>query len=104
MNLRRVRIKEPEVEAKRLRAGKPSFPKELLEKVKAIVEGVREGGDEALLDFVERFDGSRVERLRVEEERIRKAYDEVPGAYVEAISEMKSRLEVAERPCSKGFG
>jgi len=103
MNLRRVRVKEPEVEAKRLRAGKPSFPKELLEEVKAILEGVREGGDEALLDFVERFDGSRVERLRVEEERIRKAYDEVPGAYVDAISEMKSRLEVAERALLEGL-
>jgi histidinol dehydrogenase len=42
------------------------------------VEGVREGGDGALLDYTERFDGVRPGHLRVAEEEIRAALDGLP--------------------------
>ncbi len=35
------------------------------EAARTIVEGVREGGDRALLDFTERFDGVRLADVRV---------------------------------------
>jgi histidinol dehydrogenase len=40
---------------------------------RGIVEGVREGGDEALLDYTERFDGVRPENVRVPVEEIERA-------------------------------
>lgn len=43
------------------------------EAARAIVEGVREGGDAALLDYTERFDGVRPENLRVPAEEIERA-------------------------------
>jgi len=45
------------------------------EAARGIVEGVREGGDGALLDFTERFDGVRPENLRVPVEEIEQARD-----------------------------
>lgn len=42
--------------------------------VRAIIDAVRERGDDALLDYSERFDGVRPENLRVSEQEIEAAY------------------------------
>ncbi|HEV2744658.1 MAG TPA: histidinol dehydrogenase [Rubrobacter sp.] len=64
------------------------------EVARAIVESVREGGDRALLDFTERFDGVRPENLRVPVEEIEGARDALsPGlaeSFLYAIENVRS--------------
>jgi len=56
------------------------------EAARTIVEGVREGGDRALLDFTERFDGVRPENLRVPVEEIAAARDALPTELAESFA------------------
>ncbi|HEV2092672.1 MAG TPA: histidinol dehydrogenase [Rubrobacter sp.] len=55
------------------------------ETARGIVEGVREGGDAALLDFTERFDGVRPGDLRVPVEEIEEARDSLPAEVRESF-------------------
>jgi histidinol dehydrogenase len=56
------------------------------EAARAIVEGVREGGDEVLLDYTGRFDGVRPENLRVPVEEIEKARDALSAELTESFA------------------
>jgi histidinol dehydrogenase len=56
------------------------------EAARAIVEGVREGGDAALLDYTERFDGVRPENLRVPAEEIEHARDSLSAELAESFA------------------
>ncbi len=64
---------------------------EFEETVKRIVEEVRERGDEALLEFTERFDG-----IRLSPETLEIPYEEIESAYEEVEEEVKEALEIAE--------
>ncbi len=64
---------------------------EFEETVKRIVEEVRERGDEALLEFTERFDG-----IRLSPETLEIPYEEIESAYDEVEEEVKEALEIAE--------
>ncbi|TYA11120.1 histidinol dehydrogenase [Paenibacillus faecis] len=57
------------------------------EAVRAIVRDVKKEGDAALLRYTEKFDGVRLEAsgLRVTQEELQAAYDQVGAAFVEAI-------------------
>ncbi len=55
------------------------------EAARGIVEGVREGGDEALLDYTERFDGVRPENLRVPVEDIERAREGLSAELAESF-------------------
>ncbi len=63
------------------------FDSDLVARVQAIVDAVRARGDEALLEFTERFDGIRLEpeALRVDMERVREAADGVEDGVKAAI-------------------
>jgi histidinol dehydrogenase len=52
---------------------------------RGIVEGVREGGDAALLDYTERFDGVRPENVRVPAAEIESARDSLPDEIRESF-------------------
>ncbi len=56
------------------------------EAARTIVEGVREGGDRALFNFTERFDGVRLENLRVPAEEIEEARRSLPAELVESFT------------------
>ena len=56
------------------------------EAARAIVEGVREGGDAALLDYTERCDGVRPENLRVPVEEIEHARDSLSAELAESFA------------------
>ncbi|QIN82657.1 histidinol dehydrogenase [Rubrobacter tropicus] len=61
---------------------------------RGIVEGVREGGDAALLDYTERFDGVRPENVRVPAEEIESARDslspELKDSFAFAIENVRA--------------
>ncbi|MCS5699384.1 histidinol dehydrogenase [Cyanobium sp. FGCU-52] len=62
------------------------------EKVAAILEQVRSGGDRALLDLSERFDGVRPEPLRLPAERLRQAWEATPASLRAALELAHGRI------------
>ncbi|MFN9931607.1 MAG: histidinol dehydrogenase [Cyanobacteriota bacterium] len=62
------------------------------EKVASILEQVRSGGDRALLDLSERFDGVRPEPLRQPAERLRQAWEATPARLREALELAHQRI------------
>jgi histidinol dehydrogenase len=59
-----------------------------IEEVRAILADVRERGDVALRELTERFDGARIDVLRVPDERVKAALEEIPA-------DLRAALEVA---------
>ncbi len=65
---------------------------DIAEAVKAIIDEVRTGGDDALRNLAERFDGWRPDELFVTDEEIREASASVPSELKEAIDEAKKNI------------
>ncbi len=64
--------------------------------VEPIVEDVRRRGDEAVAEYTQRFDNVVVDGFRVRPEEIKDAYGAVTSGQVEALRELKKRLETVE--------
>jgi histidinol dehydrogenase len=64
--------------------------------VTPIVEDVRGRGNEAVAEYTQKFDNVVVDGLRVRPEDIQEAYDAVTAEQVEALRELKKRLEAVE--------
>ena len=73
--------------------GRPARDQALEASVRDIIEQVREGGDEALLDLAGRFDGVRPARLRVPPARCRAALDRVEPERRKALENARKNLE-----------
>ena len=67
------------------------------EAVRRIITDVRGRGDEALREWTERIDGVKLDSLAVPPERIKAAYDAVPGEVVEALRLAADRIEAFHR-------
>jgi len=63
-----------------------------LSAVRDILHEVKKRKDEAVLEYEERFGGKRPKEIRVSESDIKSAYDRVPSAIIDAITEVKDRL------------
>jgi histidinol dehydrogenase len=61
-----------------------------IDEVRAVLAEVRGGGDAALRSLTERFDGARIDGLRVPPEQVAAALDEIPG-------DLRDALEVARK-------
>jgi histidinol dehydrogenase len=83
---------------KRASAANQSEAVALEEKVRAIVEGVREKKDSALLEYALKFDNAKLEpsSLKVKPEEIKAAYAKVKPEQIEALKFIKARLEARE--------
>jgi len=64
--------------------------------VTPIVEDVRRRGDEAVTEYTKKFDNVVVDGFRVRPEEIKDAYGAVTAGQVEALRELKKRLETVE--------
>lgn len=71
--------------------------RELREPVLRILEDVRERGDDALLDYAERFDGGRPQHMRVPAGEIAAALANADPAYIEALEQAAHTIEVFHR-------
>lgn len=71
----------------RIRSRSLDLNQKLVDQVAEIVEGVRTGGDEALIHYSEKFDGVTLKReqLRIKEEEILEAADRADPVTVEAF-------------------
>jgi histidinol dehydrogenase len=65
-----------------------------IERVKAIVDDVRHGGDIALVEYAKKFDNVYIEPngLKVEADEIKKAYSKVSAAEVRALKNLEKRV------------
>jgi histidinol dehydrogenase len=95
-----IDVGEPAVEAARLRRA-TAIPDSLLEDAKAIMKSVAEHGDSAVLDYTAKFDGVRLDSLKVSEQEIKQAYSQVTKEQVRAVGLMKERLVKSELPVLK---
>jgi histidinol dehydrogenase len=68
----------------------------LLEDAKAIMRDVSEHGDPAVLNYTSKFDGARLDSLRVSEQEMKQAYAQVTKDQITAVKLMKQRLIKSE--------
>ncbi len=68
----------------------------LLEDAKAIMRDVAEHGDSAVLNYTSKFDGARLDSLRVSEQEMKQAYAQVTKDQIMAVKLMKQRLVKSE--------
>ncbi|MFE4668591.1 histidinol dehydrogenase [Streptomyces sp. NPDC056716] len=68
-----------------------------LDKVRPICEAVHHRGDAALIDFAEKFDGVRLERVRVPAEALTRALAELDPAVRAALEETIRRTRIVHR-------
>jgi histidinol dehydrogenase len=61
------------------------------------MDDVTKYGDSALFDYTEKFDGVRLNSLKVTDEEIKKAYNKVTTEQVHSIKIMKERLIMGEK-------
>lgn len=84
-------------DAAKLRNSISSISDDLFQKTKLIMDDVAKYGDSALFDYTEKFDGVRLNSLKVTDEEIKKAYNKVTTEQVHSIKIMKERLIMGEK-------
>ncbi len=92
-----IKIKNPVDDAERIR--EQTWNRDLLgptEKVKSIIENIRKGGDQALLEFAEIYDNVK-ESIVVTKEEISNAYENTSSKQIKTIKYIKSKLEKSEK-------
>jgi histidinol dehydrogenase len=93
-----INVKEPINDAYELR--EKSWNKDLATPTKntvAIIDEIKNGGDEALLRCVEKFDNARIDSFVVSKKEIEEAYENITPNQIDTIKYMKSRLEKSEQ-------
>ena len=90
-----IHVAEPAREAAQLRKA-TTIQDSLLEDAKAIMRGVAEHGDNAVLNYTSKFDGARLDSLRISEQEMKQAYAQVTKDQIMAIKLMKQRLVKSE--------
>ncbi len=66
---------------------------EYIEKVKPIVEKVKQEGDKALIEFTKQFDGVEPKYLKVPKEEIDRAYDIIDDEIIDALEVARENIE-----------
>lgn len=68
--------------------------REIEEYVRMIMDDIRVGGDQALIDYTEKFDGVKIsiDEVEIPKEAIREALSIVPEDYIATLKEVYSRL------------
>ncbi len=90
-----INVAEPANEAARLRRA-TAIPESLFADALAIMKGVAEQGDSAVLDYTAKFDGARPDSLLVGRHEMKQACGQVTKEQVNAVRLMKERLAKSE--------
>ena len=90
-----IHVADPASEAAQLRKA-TIIQDSLLEDTKAIMRGVAEYGDPAVLNYTSKFDGATIDSLRVSEQEMKQAYAQVTKDEIMAVKLMKQRLVKSE--------
>src|SRR5919206_622367 len=96
-------IIDPKSDAAKLRNFATSISDDLVQKTKSIMDDVEKYGDSALLAYTEKFDGIRLDSLRVTDNEVKEAYNRVTKEQIQSIKMMKERLITAEKVLLKNL-
>ncbi len=66
---------------------------EFVEKVRPVVDAVRERGDSALIEFTEKFDGVKLDAIGVDREEVDRAYELVSDEIIDALEVARENIE-----------
>nr|MDQ3883769.1 histidinol dehydrogenase [Thermoproteota archaeon] len=86
---------DPASEAAQLRKA-TAIQDSFLDYAKAIMKDVAEHGDHAVLNYTSKFDGVQLDSLRVSEQEMNQAYQQVTKDEIMAVKLMKHRLVKSE--------
>ena len=95
--MKTMAILDAKSDAAKLRNSIGAMSDDLFQKTKLIMDDVAKYGDSALFDYTEKFDGVRLKSLKVTDEEIKKAYNNVTTEQVHSIKIMKERLIMGEK-------
>ncbi|NOJ26904.1 MAG: histidinol dehydrogenase [Nitrososphaera sp.] len=98
-----IGVVDPLSEAARLRKT-TEIGESLIAQTKEIMGDVAKHGDLAVLDYVAKFDGVRLDSVRVTDVEIKQAYNKATKDQVAALKLMKKRLEKSELAVLKRLG
>lgn len=90
-----IKINEPATQASHLRK-LSAISDSMLRDTKSIMNSVAEYGDTAVVDYTSKFDGIKLESLRVSVQEVKQAYLQINKDQIKAIKMMKERLEKSE--------
>lgn len=65
---------------------------ELIQRIKGIMRDIEKYGDSAIMDYAEKFDGVKLNSLKVTDEEIREAYNKVTKKQIQSIKMIRNRL------------
>jgi len=66
---------------------------EVTEKVTEILENVKSKGDQSILHYTEKYDGVRLEKLTVDKEEVKKAYQQIDTETLDAVKKAAEHIE-----------
>ena len=90
-----IYVTDPASEAAQLRKA-TAIQDSLLDYAKAIMRDVAEQGDHAVLNYTSKFDGVQLDSLRVSEQEMKQAYEQVTKDEIIAVKSMRQRLVKSE--------
>jgi len=90
-------ILDAKSDAAKLRNSIGAISDDFIQKTKLIMDEVAKYGDSALIDYTEKFDGVRLDSLKVTSEEITEAYSNVTKEQIHSIKIMKDRLIRGEK-------
>jgi histidinol dehydrogenase len=91
-----IKVSQPASEAAAHLRKSTTIPDSVMENAKSIMKSVKEYGDRAIFDYTLKFDGVRLEYLKVSEQEINRAFQQVSKEQVKAIKIMRDRLAKSE--------
>jgi len=102
-NIELITIDDPTKNAANLRM-KTSISDEQVSKAKAIMDDVTKYGDKALIDYTFKFDGVKLDSIKVTSKEIGNAHLHISKEQLRALKEIKRRLEKAEKAVINRLG
>lgn len=95
---------DPALEAAKLRKSTNMISNAVMAQTRAIMDDVSAHGDPAVIDYTAKFDGVKIDSLKVPKEEIKSAYEKVTREQIKALKLMKARLEKSELAVLKRLG
>jgi len=91
--IKTIIVENAKSEAENLRNSSDSISDdELIQRTKGIMGDIEKYGDSAIMDYEEKFDGVRLNSLKVTDEEMREAYNKVTKKQIQSIKMIRNRL------------
>jgi histidinol dehydrogenase len=99
--IKTIIVRNTKSDAENLRNSSNITSSELIQRTKGIMEDVEKYGDSAIIDYEEKFDGVRLNSLKVTDEEMREAYNKVTKKQIQSIKMIRNRLIKTENALFK---